>query len=371
MLSEPVRWRNASLPKMGNTENKPLRNFWRRLPGPVLGLVITVWLLGRIEWASFYQSWRLISPGWWLISFGVGILSQVFRVLRWRYLLLPVDAIPMRKLVSAYYVGLAATWLLPFRLGEAGGAYALSRMHRVTFTAAMGSVVTDRLLDIAWLLGAVLYVLSFLSMGTVVLPQGLFGRTVEISRNLMVHTAQVLGLGLATVALFLLLFRTWRTWWIGCLHRVLDPISGALAGRIEHACLTFSDSLDALRRGRHLAMIVLITMAYWALGQLGVWLLIRSYPLGIPPSLSLSLLVLVLVAAGLAVPNAPGYVGTFHLAIVIGLLLGSPRIDLNLALGFAIYYHLNAFLPSVLIGLVFAWRDELTILSAPPRLAED
>jgi hypothetical protein len=354
---------------MGKTEIEPARSVWRRLPGPALGLLITVWLLARIEWSSLYQSWRLISPRWWFAGFAVGILSQVLRAVRWRYLLLPVDAIPIRKLVSAFFVGQAATWLLPFRLGEVGGAYALSQMHRVRFSAAMGSVITDRLLDIVWLLGAVLYVLTFLSMGRVVLPQSLFGTTIEISRDLMIHAAQGLGLVLVTVALLLLLFRAGKSLWVRCLHRLLDPISGALAGRIERVYLTFSGSLDALRSGRHLGMIVLITMAYWALGQLGVWLLIGSYPLGIPPSLSLSLLVLVSVAAGLAVPNAPGYVGTLHLAIVIGLLLDSPGIDLNLALGFAVYYHLNAFLPSVLIGLFFVWRDGLTLVPTTPARA--
>jgi len=353
---------------MDREEGFTAKSVWRKLPGPVLGLLITVWLLGRIQWTELAQSWRLISPGWWLASLGVGMLSQILRALRWRYLLLPVDAVPMRKLVSAHYVGLAATWLLPFRLGEAGGAYALSQTHRVSFTAAMGSVITDRLLDIVWLLGAVLYVLTFLSMGTVVIPQDLFGTTIRISRDLMVHAAQGLGLGLFTVALLLLLFRGWRTWWVRCLHRLLDPVSGTLAGRIEHGCLTFTESLDALRRGRHLGMIVLATMAYWALGLLGVWLLVGSYPLGIPPSLSLSLLVLVSVATGLVVPNAPGYIGTLHLAIVIGLLLDSPGIGLNLALGFAVYYHLNAFFPSVLIGLFFAWRDGLTLLPADSSL---
>ena len=347
------------------------KSVWRKLPGPALGLMIAVWLLGRIQWTELAQSWRLINPGWWLASFGVGMLSQVLRVLRWRYLLLPVDAIPMRKLVSAFFVGQAATWLLPFRLGEVGGAYALSQMHRVTFTAAMGSAITDRLLDIAWLLGAVLYVLMFLSLGSVVIPQNLFGTTIEISRDLMIHAAQMLGFVLVTVVLFFLIFRAWRAWWMRCLHWLLDPVSDSLARRIERVFGTFSESIDALRRGRHLGAIVLITMAYWALGQLGVWLLIRSYPLGIPPSLSLSLLVLVSVAAGLAVPNAPGYVGTLHLAIVIGLLLDSPGTDLNQALGFAVYYHLSAFLPCVLIGLFFVWRDGLTLMPIDSSLLKD
>jgi len=337
----------------------------RQLLGLALGLAITVWLLGRIEWSNLYQSWRQISPAWWLASFMAGILSQLLRALRWRYLLLPTGVIPMRKVVSALFVGQAATWLLPLRLGEAGGAYALSRLHPVAFTTVMGSVVTDRLLDIAWLVCALLYVLSFLSLGTVVLPQELFGTSVVVSRTIMIHAAQALGLVLATAGLLLLLFRVWRTSWVRFLHVLLDPISRSLVGRIERTYFAFSEGLDTLRLGRHLGPIFITTLAQWGLGQLGVWLLIRSYPLGTPPSLSLSLLVLVSVAAGLALPNAPGYVGTLHLAIVMGLLLDSPQIGLGQALGFAVYYHLSAFLPCVLTGLFFAWRDGLTILPSP------
>jgi glycosyltransferase 2 family protein len=347
---------------MGSGERSTFHLLLRRLLGPALGLALTVWLLVRIEWSGLVQSWRLITPAWWLASFVAGILSQIVRALRWRYLLLPVDVIPMRRLVSALFVGQAATWLLPFRLGEAGSAYALSRMHPVAFTTVIGSVVTDRLLDIVWLLCAILFLLSYLSITTVVIPQALFGTTVVISRSIMIHAAQAFGVLLAVVGLLLLIFRIWRSPWIYCLHRVLDPVSRSVVFRIEHVFITFNEGLDALRGGRHLGIVVITTLAYWALGQLGVWLLIGSYPLGTPPSLSLSLLVLVSVAAGLALPNAPGYVGTLHLAVVMGLLLGNPRIDLGRALGFAVYYHLSAFLPCVLLGLYFAWRDGLTIL---------
>jgi len=80
----------------------------------------------------------------------------------------------------------------------------------------------------------------------------------------------------------------------------------------------------------------------------------------------LALIVLTSVAAGLTMPNAPGYVGTLHAAIVVGLLLGNPKIGFDQALSFAIVYHLAAFIPVTLIGLFFMWLDDLRLIPKTP-----
>ena len=74
------------------------------------------------------------------------------------------------------------------------------------------------------------------------------------------------------------------------------------------------------------------------------------------------LLVLVSLAAGLTIPNAPGYIGTFHIAIVLGLLMARPGMDVNLAVSFAIVYHLIQFVPAMLLGLYFMWADNLSLI---------
>ena len=79
------------------------------------------------------------------------------RALRWRYLLLETQPIRLRKLYSALSVGMAANWILPFRIGEMAGAYSLSRMETTPFTTLMASVVADRILDICWLAGALIF----------------------------------------------------------------------------------------------------------------------------------------------------------------------------------------------------------------------
>jgi hypothetical protein len=66
-----------------------------------------------------------------------------------------------------------------------------------------------------------------------------------------------------------------------------------------------------------------------------------------------------LLALGVTLPSAPAYVGTFHLACALGLMiLGVPS---HYAQSYSIILWFIDIFPSIWLGLFFLWREGLTL----------
>ena len=84
---------------------------------------------------------------WMLLSFPFGILAQMFRGWRWKQTLEPIDEHP-RTSTSLYAVFLsyAVSLMIP-RIGEFTRCGVLKRYDGVSFSKALGTVVTERAID--------------------------------------------------------------------------------------------------------------------------------------------------------------------------------------------------------------------------------
>ena len=80
------------------------------------------------------------------------MLAYLVRAWRWQFLLIGVGHIPLRSLWSSIMIGFMGNNILPARLGELLRAYSLGRSAGVSRSAALASVVVERILDIGVLL---------------------------------------------------------------------------------------------------------------------------------------------------------------------------------------------------------------------------
>ncbi|MCR5679201.1 MAG: flippase-like domain-containing protein [Prevotella sp.] len=93
---------------------------------------------------------------WMLLSFPFGIMAQVLRGWRWRQTLEPLtrpsqgadrQPIPRRKvLVNSIFLSYAASLVVP-RIGEFTRCAVLKRWEGASFSRALGTVVTERIID--------------------------------------------------------------------------------------------------------------------------------------------------------------------------------------------------------------------------------
>lgn len=91
--------------------------------------------------------WHEMNWTWMLLSFPFGILAQAFRGWRWRQTLQPVGEHPRTSTsVNAIFLSYAASLVVP-RIGEFTRCGVLSRYDGVSFSKALGTVVTERAID--------------------------------------------------------------------------------------------------------------------------------------------------------------------------------------------------------------------------------
>ncbi len=116
-----------------------------------------------------------------------------------------------------------------------------------------------------------------------------------------------------------------------------------LLGRAE----AFLAGLRGVPRGRDLVPFIALTVAIWGLLLATNLCLFRAFDVTLP--LSAAVILQLMLVLGVALPSAPGFVGTFHAAAMGRLLLyGLPR---ALALSAALVYHATIFATLVIAGL--------------------
>lgn len=142
---------------MKSTINKVLR-----VGLPILfGGAILWWMYRGFLWDEVMAALRHdMRWEWMLLSMPFGILAQVFRGLRWRQMLEPMDERPRRlSCVRAIFLSYASSLVVP-RVGEVLRCGYLNRCEGTRMSRALGTVVTERIVDMVLIL--------LLSLATVV-----------------------------------------------------------------------------------------------------------------------------------------------------------------------------------------------------------
>lgn len=125
-----------------------LKNILKILLPFALGAGILWWMYRDADWMMLWQSVTgEMKWSWMIFSFVFGALAMVARAWRWRLALEPLGEQPrMRTVTDAVMLSYAASLVVP-RIGEVTRCGTLKRMDGTPFTKALGTVVTERIVD--------------------------------------------------------------------------------------------------------------------------------------------------------------------------------------------------------------------------------
>ena len=288
----------------------------------------------------------------WLMVLAAVLATGTFplRAIRWRPILDPVaPKLPYGKLWRATAIGMMINNVVPARVGEIARAFALSRSTpEVPFTAALASLVVDRLLDAILLFG-----LMFAAMLAPGFPQGAQINGRAVSSYAMFGVAVTLA-GLAAMYLFILFPTRVLALW----GAVARPHTPRLASRGRSLLVSLARGLSVLRSPRRFAVVLWWTLAHWLLNALAFWVGFRAAGMNLP--FSAALFLQGIIAIGVAVPQAPGFFGVFEHFARIGLV-GIYGVSADAAVSWAIGYHLLSYIPITLIGAWYFLREGLSM----------
>ena len=244
----------------------------------------------------------------WIVPFVLaGLASVAVRAWRWGLLVeaLPEQQapVPLRETSASVVIGYLVNYAAP-RLGEVARAAHLSRRTSSSFTGVLGTVVAERVLDVAGLALALLSVAVLFGDRVT----GLFQEAAAGARGLA-----------ASVPVWLVV--------VAGVVAVVALVGAAVVvrrGRNRFAALlsSFRDGLVSVVRTGRPGAVVLSTVLLWATYALMADLPLRL--LGLDEAYGLGLVdawaVMAIGGIGMALPS-PGGTGSFHYATVQALTL--------------------------------------------------
>ena len=309
---------------------------------------ILLWLIvRRVDLAQTVEIVLKVDRSYLILSIFCFLLTICFRAVRWRYLIAVEPPIPLGALLSATSIGLMINNILPIRMGEVARACLIAKKARVSPVTALATLAVERIFDVLCLLailGFYLRVARGMPVERVGLRIGLFG---------------VLFLVLLVGGIVTIYCASLRQRWVeGILNRTLGKRFPGISRQMFGVFFKAIDGFTGLRGWPQLLPVLFFTVCLWLAGVSSYYFLMRafSFPLGF----SSALLVLVIVAFGVAVPSAPGYAGTFHAACILGLSLVGLQ-NQTLAASYAFTLHATEWASATALGLFFFWREGLSL----------
>jgi len=301
------------------------------------------------DFRKLWASLREVDYWWILLYFVCLMVSHVLRALRWRYMLEPVKPnISMRNLFSGVMIGYMMNNVLP-RAGELARPYILGKMENLPKSAALGTIVIERIID----------TLTFVVL--VALMPVLYNGPLEENFPWLKSTGLIVSAVALGLLAFLVTMMVRRTWTDALLKIVGRILPARLSARVEDLTHSFLDgSLFLTRPGRFVRIFVL-SVLIWALYALMTYVAFFAYGLeglGFPAAV----VVLAISSIGVAMPT-PGGTGTYHV-LVSQALSKLFAVDSTVALSYATVTHAAGFIGVTIIGLYYFIKDNVRLSEA-------
>ena len=312
---------------------------WVGVAGLAISVVLLWWTLHDIQLADLAKHMRAVRIVPFAACVVVATLGFPLRTIRWQYLLqLRGEKLPFIPLWHATAIGFMANNLLPARAGEFARAYAASRLTNVRFTAALTSLVVERVMD----------GLTLLTILAVVIFAGGFDITTRVGGVTFGQTMAAFGVPF-TVLLGAAVWAVHRPDVALRLGRRLADLllPARWAEKAYQAMTGIFEGLEVLRHWRRFGVVAVWSFVVWGVNGISFLLCMIAFDLDVP--WTAAFILQSLIAFAVAAPSAPGFFGVFE--AVTRATLALFAVAPSLAVSYAFGYHLFTFAPITLIGL--------------------
>ena len=273
---------------------------------------------------------------WMLLSFPFGILAQMFRGWRWKQTLEPIIDNKTRTSVclNAVFLSYAASLIIP-RIGEFSRCAVLKRYDGVSFSKALGTVVTERAVDtlIVMLYSGIILLIEMSVFGT-------FFKKTGTSLDRILESFSLTGwlvtavCGIAVLILLHLLLKNFSIY-----NKVKMTLSGIWEGVLS------------LRGVRNLPLYLFFSIGIWVMYFLHYYLTFFCFDFTENLGIGCALVSFVVANFAVIVPT-PNGAGPWHFAIKTMLILYGVADEQ--ALWFVLIVHTVQTLLVIALG-IYAW----------------
>ncbi len=301
------------------------------LAGLIISVVSLFFAFQGFDLGGVWGAMQSVQPVWFALMVLPFILTFMSKVWRWRVMFHPDEPrVSNNLLFSALMISYIP---LPFRAGEVARGFVVSSRSGVPAPRVFSTILVEKVLDVLTLL-----LLLGISLPFVKLPGDMQRPAITLAVGVTVGTLLMLGLVLRPQ-----LAR-------GLARIVARRLPMHLGPRIEVATEQVLQGFAPMLNPAVALRVALWSLVTWSINVVTIYCLLRAFNIEVGP-----LVASVLVVAtnlSMAVPAAPGSLGTFELAVV-GILtaLGLPT---EVAQTFSILDHFIGLVPVALMGVIAA-----------------
>lgn len=302
----------------------------------IFGGVILYWMYRGFDFRSVDDIlFHDMDWTWMLLSFPFGILAQMFRGWRWRLTLEPLGERPRTSTaVHSIFLSYAASLVIP-RIGEFTRCGVLRRYDGVSFSKALGTVVTERVID-TLLMAVVTGITLLLQMGVFTSFFTRTGTSMDSILRRFSLTGYLVTGACAVAALVLLHFLLRK---LSFYDKVRSTLGGLWQG------------VMSLRNVKNIPLFIVYTLAIWVSYFLHYYLTFFCFDFTAGLGLQCALVTFVVGSIAVIVPT-PNGAGPWHFAVKTMLILYG--VEDNNALYFVLIVHSVQTLLVIALG-IYSW----------------
>ena len=302
----------------------------------LLGGAILYWMYRGEDFGRFFHVMtQEMDWTWMLLSFPFGILAQMFRGWRWKQTLEPMGESPRASTsIYAIFLSYAVSLVIP-RIGEFTRCGVLKRYEGISFSKALGTVVTERAID-TLLMGGVAGL-------TLLFELSIFGTFFEqtgTSVDTILQKFSLTGYLVVAVCIVAILI---------LLHILFSSLN--IYSKVKATIHDIWQGITSLKDVRNLPLFIGFTLAIWVSYFLHYYLTFFCFDFTAHLGLSCALVTFVVGSIAVIVPT-PNGAGPWHFAVKTMLILYGVQDEQ--ALYFVLIVHTVQTLLVVLVG-VYAW----------------
>jgi len=290
---------------------------------------------------------------WPLIAFiAFVLLMQFLRSYRWGVILSPLEKIDQFSLFAVTSVGFMAIAAFPARLGEFARPYLISQKSGIKFSSALGTIFVERVFDTLSVIAIMVISLAFMTLPAWMIK------------------SSVLFFLFASVLLIFVILLIWKRPAVAMIaRRFLNKLPEKLANKLNEWIQHFMDGFKIIADIKMLLYLIFLSALIWFVDVLAIYMLFWAFDFSLP-FLAAVVLMIVLIA-GIAIPTAPGYIGNWHFACILGLsIFGIAKSE---AFAFAVVYHFLSIAIVVVLGALlmpynkFSFREIKMLLNGTKK----
>lgn len=354
----------------------------------IAGILISIicsWLFARkIEWSQLSVALKDAKYVYIIPTIILIFVSHYLRAVRWSALIAPIKRVSVLNLFSATMIGFMANCVLPARIGEIIRPVMVAKKEKIKVTASFATVVMERIFDVLSIIVLASLLFFFLPAETLqdksvsmvnhaeasaevvkaeyvnekpgvplsVVNEASEAEDSNIIKQLKKWSIVMAFFGiLAITSLFLLSLYPKKAGAV--FEKLLFFFPQHLRDKLVNMLHSFISGLQVFDNKKQLIWIGVLSLVIWFLNATPIYVL--CYAFDIKLSFAGACFVLICLALAVALPQAPGFIGVFHIAVQKTLVIFG--VGLASAQSFAIILWALSVIPITIVGLLFLWRE--------------